>query len=80
MHDELITAIGDWSPALQGNVDRQTSLIASARLDSLTLMRLLMWIENKIGRPVDITALQIAQDWDTVDAVVRFVEHARERR
>jgi acyl carrier protein len=78
MHDELIAAIGEWNPALHGEIDRQTSLIASARLDSLSLMRLLMWVEQKVGQPVDVTGIEIARDWDTVDAVIGFIERARE--
>ncbi len=80
MHDELIAAIEDWAPVLQGAVDRQTSLITSGRIDSLGLLRLLMWIEQKVGRPINVAAIEMAREWDSVDAIVGFVDRERERR
>jgi acyl carrier protein len=80
MHDELIAAIADWNPALQGSIDLRTPLITSARLDSLGLLRLIMWIEQKIGRPMAVSAVDMVKEWDNVDAIVSFVERERERR
>jgi len=80
MHDQLISAIEDWNPVLQGAVDRQTPLITSARLDSLGLFRLLMWIEQRIGRSIDVSAIDMVGTWNDVDAIVRFVERERGRR
>jgi acyl carrier protein len=79
MHEELIAAIEDWAPSLQGAVNRQTSLITSGRLDSLGLLRLLMWIERKVGRPIDVAAIEMAREWDCVDAIVGFVVRERGR-
>ncbi len=80
LHDELIRAIGEWNPGLDGTVQRDTPLITSARLDSLGLFQLLVWIEQKIDRPVDATSIDMAAEWDTVDAVVAFVERERKHR
>jgi len=80
MHDELIAAIEDWAPVLQGAVDRQTPLITSGRIDSLGLLRLLMWIEQMLGHPIDVTAIEMAKEWDCVDAIVGFVVRERDRR
>jgi len=74
MHEELIAEIEDWRPALQGLVHRQMPLISSGNLDSLGLMRLLVWIELKLGRPIRVTDVDLIRDWDTVDAIVRFIE------
>jgi acyl carrier protein len=42
------------------------------------LFQLLVWIEQKTGRAIDATAIDMVAQWDTVNAVVAFVE--RERR
>jgi acyl carrier protein len=80
MHDELIKAIEDWAPVLQGEVGRQTPLITSGRIDSLGLFRLVMWIERKIGRPIDVANLEMAKEFDSIDAIVGFVVRERDRR
>lgn len=79
LRDELIAAIADWGQGLGGSVEPDTPLITSTRLDSLQLVKLLLWIEEKIGRPVDATTVDIVAEWDTVDAIVAFVERSRDR-
>lgn len=77
-HDELMAALAGWSPTLTGDVARDTPLLTSGRLDSLALFQLLLWIEEKIGRPIDVTAIDMPAQWNTVDMIVAYVE--RERR
>ena len=77
MHDELIAEIEDWRPDLQGLVDRTTPLVSSGKLDSLGLMRLLLWIEGKVGRSVRVTDIDLLKEWDDVDSIVGFVERER---
>ena len=79
MRDELISAIEDWVPALHGQLDRQTPLITSGRIDSLGLVRLVMWIERKVGRPIDVAGIEMAKELDSVDAIVGFVARERDR-
>jgi len=78
LHEQLMTTIAEWNIPLEGGLSRTTPLISSGRLDSLALFRLMVWIEQKIGRPIDATAMDIAAEWDTVDLVVAFV--ARETK
>ena len=80
MHDELIRAIEDWVPALHGEVDRQTPLITSGRIDSLGLVRLVMWIERKVGHPIDVAGIEMAKELDSIDAIVGFVVRQRDGR
>jgi acyl carrier protein len=80
MHEELIAVIEDWSPSLQGTVDRRTPLLTSARLDSLGLFRLLLWIEQKVGHPINASTVDIVHEWDNVDAIVGFIEREAARR
>jgi acyl carrier protein len=80
LRDELIAAISEWDQRTPEGVWADTPLITSARLDSLNLLRLLLWIEQKVERKVDATAIDLAAEWDTVDAIVAFVEQERSRR
>lgn len=80
LHDELIRAIGTWNSSLDGSVARDTPLLSSGRLDSTGLFQLLLWIEEKVGRPVDATVIDMAGEWDSVDAVVAWVERERNRK
>jgi acyl carrier protein len=77
-HDELIAALSAWSPALADGLARDTPLLTSGRLDSVALFQLLLWIEGQIGRPIDVTAIDMPSQWDTVDMIVAFVQ--REER
>ncbi len=80
LHDELIRAIGEWNPALAGAVQRETPLLSSGSLDSLGLFQLLVWIEQETGRAIDATAIDMTAEWDTVNAIVAFVERERSAR
>ena len=78
LRDELIAAISEWDHGIAGSLEPDTPLITSTRLESLHLVKLVLWIEEKAGRPIDATAVDIAVEWDTVDAIVRFVERIRD--
>jgi acyl carrier protein len=79
IHDELISAITEWNPNLAEPVQRDTPLITSARLDSMGLFQVLLWVETKLGHPLDATAIDMAVEFETVDAIVAFVERERGR-
>ena len=78
LHDELIAAFATWSPNLSPGIARETPLLTSGRLDSVALFQLLLWIEGQVGRPIDVTTIDMPAQWDTVDMIVAFVE--REKR
>jgi len=61
------------------NWDGETSLVRSGILDSLALFRLILWIEEQVGKPVDPTTIDLASELDTIHDVVRFVERNRVR-
>ena len=54
-------------------LDGSVSLIRSGRLDSVALFNLSLWVEEKIGRPVDPAAIDLMQAWDTADSILAFV-------
>jgi acyl carrier protein len=69
-----MTSIATWGGNLDGTVAPDAPLLTSAHLDSLQLYQLLLWIEEKVGRQIDATAIDIAVEWDTVDRIVAFVQ------
>jgi acyl carrier protein len=79
-HDELIAAIATWSVAAGDGLRRDTLLITSGRLDSVALFQLLLWIEERVGRPIDVTAVDMGAEWNTVDAIVAYVAREQKRR
>ena len=77
--DELVAAIESWDVKLDGELKADTPLIGSGVFDSLALFNLVFWIEQRIGAPVDPTALDLAKEWDTVNDILRFIERQRDR-
>jgi acyl carrier protein len=77
LRDELRSEMSGWDHRLAETVADDTPLISSGHLDSFNLVRLLLWVEGEIGRPIDATKLDLATEWDTVDLIVMFVERQR---
>jgi acyl carrier protein len=76
-HDELMKALAGWSPSLGNGVERDTPLLSSGRLDSVALFQLLLWIENKVGHSIDVTAIDMPAEWNTVDSILAFIEREK---
>ena len=78
---QLLDFLRDAEPPLGRDVALEiaedTSLLRSGLLDSLALFRLLEWIEAAVGAPVDATAVDVLEDWDTPRAVAAFVVRSR---
>ena len=77
LRHELRSAIANWDPSGGAGLSDDTPLISSGRLDSFNLLRLVLWVEDEIGRPVDATRIDLAAEWDTVDRIVAFVARQR---
>ena len=78
--ENLIALIESWDVVLPPNWNGDTSLLRSGVLDSLALYRLILWIEEQVGRPVDPTSIDLTSELDTVNDVLRFVEKNRAAR
>jgi acyl carrier protein len=63
-------------PAAAGLTD-ETPLISSHLLDSLALFHLVEWIEREAGAPVDPASFDFVREWDTVPAILDFIEKHR---
>ena len=75
--DDLIVLVESWNLALPDKWNGGTSLVRSGILDSLALYRLILWIEEQIGKPVDPTRFDLAGELDTIGDIVHFVEKNR---
>lgn len=69
--NDLLRTISSWQ--LPEPVTDETSLIRSGLLDSLALYRLMLWVEEQIGEPLDPTGVDIREELDSVEGVLRFV-------
>jgi len=53
--------------------DDDTSLIRSGILDSLALLELILWLEERLGRRLDPTTFELADELDTVRGILDFL-------
>ncbi|HET6348718.1 MAG TPA: hypothetical protein VFH88_06500 [Candidatus Krumholzibacteria bacterium] len=79
MHENLMAALAQWNPALGRDIARDTPLLTTGRLDSASVFQLLLWVEEHVGRPVDVTKVDMPVEWNTIDLIVAFVERERVR-
>jgi acyl carrier protein len=56
------------------------SLIRSGLLDSLALFNLALWIEERIGAPIDLSTLPLTDVWDTAAAIAAFITIERQNQ
>lgn len=77
LHEQLLAFIRNTDVALAEDFGSDTSLIRSGLFDSLALFQLLLWVEDKLGSPIDLLNFDLAAEWDTVNDIVRFIEARR---
>jgi acyl carrier protein len=75
LRHRLIEFIGTVKP--NGALSDDTSLIRSGLFDSLALVQMVEWIERQIRTEVDLTAFDLSKEWDTIPAILRFIERHR---
>ena len=74
LRDQLIDLINGNDMGLGRELKDDTSLIESGRIDSLALFNLVSWIEGKIDSELDITAINVSKEWDTIADILNFLE------
>lgn len=77
LHQELRDTIASWK--LPVEIADDTPLLSSGLLDSTALFNLVLWIEEKTGRPLDPTTIDIRRELDTVTRVLEYVGAASSR-
>jgi acyl carrier protein len=78
--DRLLAFIRKADVQIEGEVSTDLSLLKSGIFDSIALFRLVEWIQDEIGAPVDLSEVELPDDWDTVDDIVRFIDSRRAGR
>lgn len=73
---ELITLIVAEVTAVQEPVELDTDLLISGLVDSLGVVRIVHWLEERCGLVVDPADVTL-ENFQTVAAIVGYVEHKR---
>ncbi len=76
LRDELLRFLVDQGVDLPAESDA-VPLFEQGLLDSLALFNLVLWIEERTGTPIDPTALDITQEWSSVEDIFAFVNARR---
>lgn len=74
LRDDLLDFLAQQGVELAGDAADATPLFETGRLDSQALFNLILWAEERLGEPVDPTALDLTHDWATVSDIVRFID------
>ena len=80
LRDRLIAVLEGSDMALDGDLKEDTSLFMSGELDSLGLFNLALFIEGEIGQTIDVTAFDLAKEWNTINDILNFIVRLRESR
>ena len=75
---QLFGIIEAATPARNGPLTDETSLIKSGQLDSLGLFNVAAFIEREVGRKLDLASFDLPSEWDTVAGMLRFILAQRE--
>ena len=59
---------------LNGHIHDEVGLITSGLVNSLALFNLMLWIEEEIGQPVNVTRIDIRKEWNTCARIVQFID------
>jgi len=71
---DLRALIVESTPVLTGPLDEDAPLITSGVLESTTLVSVALWVEERVGREIDLGAFDLVAEWDSLGAIVDFVE------
>ena len=71
---ELRALILEGTPALDGILTDHAPLITSGLVESSTLVSVALWVEDHIGAEMQLGAFDLATEWDSMSAILDFVE------
>jgi acyl carrier protein len=78
--EDVIAVINGPICKLGTAIGPDSALMSSGLLDSLALFHLTLWIEEEIGRPLDLFSLDLVRQWDTPALIAAYVEQERRQR
>jgi acyl carrier protein len=73
LRDDLLRALEESGARLPSDLDDRTSLIRSGLLDSTALFDLAVWVEEHAVPGLDLTAFDLAEEWDTIEKLLAFI-------
>lgn len=76
LHAEVTTFLAARTPIDLGRLPEHAGLLKEAALDSLQLIQLIVWIESRTGRPVEIDRLLVDNDV-SLHGIVEYLASAR---
>ena len=71
---DLIRLLAESVPDIDDRTGDNEPLLSSGRVNSLTLFKLALWIDEHSHSPTDFTSINIAESWDNIAAILDFVE------
>jgi acyl carrier protein len=74
VRQRLTRFLTDSGRVTQEDLDANSPLITSQLIDSVTLFELFTWVEEEVGRTLDLTRIDLPAGWDTVDRIIAFIE------
>jgi acyl carrier protein len=77
LREQLRALIAEFARPEDGAIDDDTPLISSARVESIALLNVALWVEEQVDATVEITSFDLAMEWDTVAQILDFVEKHR---
>jgi len=77
LREKLIAIIRSSDVEFDGELEDDTSLFMSGKLDSLGLFNVVLFIEHEISVKLDITSFDPTREWDTVAEILIFIAKRR---
>ena len=74
---KLVHIIKGSTPETVGELTDSTSLIRSGLVDSMRLLEVALFVEREVGCRVDLSTIDPEQDWDTMEAILQFIDEGR---
>ena len=79
MLTELRRLILRGAPTVADNLSDDAPLISSGLLESVALLDVALWVEDRIGGALDLADVDLVAEWNSMTAIVAFVERHRGR-
>lgn len=74
---ELVALLTECIPDLAPDLADDTPLISSGLVESLALLHVALWVEAQIDSAVELSAFNLAAEWETPNTILDFVERHR---
>lgn len=73
IRERLIAFLAELDVAVDTRTPDDAPLIDSGVLDSLGILKLALWVEQQVGRPLDPASLDLPGDWNTLERITTFI-------